>query len=133
VEDFSTLVMARDAGPVVTISTGRTGTRTHPGGGRMLVRAVGDKGTILVDGGQPPVLTFVGAPVAGRRNTPTADSTGLHELVHHFVAYLDGDAPPPMTAEAARDVMRTIDAAYQSFATGTPVAVTSSPALSTPR
>jgi predicted dehydrogenase len=129
VEDFSTLVMTRDDGPVVTISTGRTGTRTHPGGGRMLVRAVGDRGTILVDGGQPPVLTYVSTPISGRRNVPSADSTGLHELVRQFVAYLDGDTPAPMTATADRDVMRLLDAAYQSFASGEPVAVAPSPPI----
>ncbi len=122
VEDFSTLVMTLEDGPSVTISTGRTGTRTHPGGGRMLVRAVGDKGTILVDGGQPPVVSYLSV-ASGQRNRPTGDSTGLGELVDSFVSYLDGDAPAPMTAEASCAVMRTVDAAYTSFTTGDAVDV----------
>jgi hypothetical protein len=122
VEDFSTLVLTLEDGPVVSISTGRTGTHTHPGGGRMLVRAVGDRGTILVDGGQPPVLSYLPA-TPGQRNRPTGDSTGLAELVDSFVTYLDGDAPPPMTAESACAVMRVLDAAYTSFSTGDAVDV----------
>ena len=131
-EDFSTLVLTLDGGPVVTISTGRTGTRTHPGGGRMLVRAVGDRGTILVDGGQPPVTTYVGVVSAAGRNVPSGESTGLAELVDSFVSYLDGDGASPMTAEAARSVMRVLDAAYKSFATGEPIDVEPLPALALP-
>ena len=124
VEDFATLVLTLDGGPVVTLSTGRTGRRTHPGGARMLVRAVGDRGAVVVDGGQPPVLTYTGAPPApGQRNRPSGESTGLTETVERFVAYLDGTAPPLMTAAGAVGTMRLLDAAYESFATGQPVDV----------
>jgi predicted dehydrogenase len=123
VEDFATLVFALKGGPVVTLSTGRTGRRTHAGGGRMSVRAVGDAGTIVVDGGQPPVLTYSGVmPPSTQRNRPSADSTGLDGLVEHFVACMDGQARPYMTAADAVPLMAALDAAYESFETGQPVA-----------
>lgn len=73
VEDFATLVLTLRDGPLVTISTGRTGRRTHAGTSRMSVRAVGERGTIVVDGGQPAVHTFSGvAGLAGGASGPAA-------------------------------------------------------------
>jgi predicted dehydrogenase len=127
VEDFATLVITLEDGPVVTISTGRTGRATHPGGGRMVVRAVGERGTVAVDGGQPPALTYYGDPgtsgpgLARPRNRPTGDSTGLADLVDHFVDCLDGKATPISGAADAVQMMRIMEAAYESAATGQPV------------
>jgi predicted dehydrogenase len=121
VEDFATLVLTLRDGPLVTIATGRTGRRTHAGTSRMSVRAVGDRATIVVDGGQPAVYTYSGDGGGGGRSRPAAESTGLAELVDRFVAYLDGEATSPTTVEDARGLMRVLDAAYESFAVGQPV------------
>jgi myo-inositol 2-dehydrogenase / D-chiro-inositol 1-dehydrogenase len=121
VEDFATLVLTLEDGPLVTIATGRTGRRTHAGTSRMLVRAAGDRGTIVIDGGQPPVHRYSAAGSTGGSSRPAAESTGLAEIVDHFVACLDGVAPSLTTVEDARGLMRVLDAAYKSIATGQPV------------
>jgi predicted dehydrogenase len=134
-EDFATLSLTLAAGQLVTISTGRTGRRSHAGGGRMAVRATGTRGTLVVDGGQPAIQVLGGDGADGAttyvRNRPTAwgDATGIGPLVDHFVACLDhtggtdGAARPLLSARAAADLVAVLDAAYESVARGAPADV----------
>jgi predicted dehydrogenase len=46
---------------------------------------------------------------------------GIAQLVDHFVACLDGDEPSVMSVAAAYELMRVLDAAYESIASGRPV------------
>lgn len=117
-EDFATATLTLRDGPVVTISTGRTGRRSHPAGGRMAVRAVGTRGTLVVDGGQPAVVAHGGAIDETGRALGPADGTATTNLVDNFVACLDGTAPSLMDARQGCDVMLMIVAAYDSIATG---------------
>jgi predicted dehydrogenase len=125
-EDFATLSLTLDGGPVVTLSTGRTGRRSHPAG-RMAVRACGTRGTIALDGGQPALLIHGGASAgagderAHRLILAWGDSVGTLALVEHFVACLDGTAAPVLTARQGCALMRVIDGAYESVASGQPV------------
>lgn len=120
-EDFATVNMTLADGPVVTISTGRTGQRSHPGGSRTSLRAVGTRGTLIVDGGRPSAV-FHGEPPADGRVAPrvvgASDSAGLAHLVDNFVACLDGTTPSMQTARQGCDLLQTILAAYDSIATG---------------
>ncbi|MBI3972410.1 MAG: Gfo/Idh/MocA family oxidoreductase [Chloroflexi bacterium] len=125
-EDFATLTLTLATGQVVTISTGRTGRRSHPAG-RMAVRAAGTRGTLALDGGQPAVLLRGGAAPGASVGAPRfhipawGDSTGVPALVDHFVACLAGTATPLLTARQACELVRIIDAAYESVAQGQPV------------
>lgn len=130
-EDFATLTLTLNGGPVVTISTGRTGRRNHAGGVRMAVRAVGTRDTLALDGGQPAIVAIGGdgAPTAPRSRLPAwGDATGFDPLVDHFVSCLDGAARPVLTARAAAQLVAALDAAYESVRRGTPVDVTPSTA-----
>jgi predicted dehydrogenase len=49
-EDFGVLSLAMDGRSVATISCGRTGWRSHPGGGHNRMKLVGTKGTSFIDG-----------------------------------------------------------------------------------
>jgi predicted dehydrogenase len=125
-EDFATLTLTLDGGTVVTISTGRTGRRSHAGGGRMAVRAVGTRETVVLDGGQPAVLVIggEGAPESPRSRVPAwGDATGFDALTDHFVSCLDGTASPVLTAGAAAHLVAVLDAAYESARRGVPVDV----------
>ena len=124
VEDFATLSLTLEDGPLITISTGRTGRLTHAGTGRMAVRAAGSRGTIVMDGAQPPALTFRGVQSpAGLRSTPARESTGIDNIVARFVAQLDGEAAPVFPIGAAHHLMTLLDAAYRSASLGQPVDV----------
>lgn len=123
-EDFATLALTLDGGPLVTISIGRTGRRSHAGGGRMAVRAVGTRATLAFDGGQPAVLVHggAGAAAAPRSRLPAwGDTTGFDPLVDHFVACLDGTAAPMLSARSAAGLVAVLDAAYDSVGRGAPV------------
>lgn len=132
-EDFATVTLTLDRGPVVTISTGRTGRSSHPGG-RMAVRATGTRGTLALDGGQPALLLHGGAAQppavtvaaprgAAQRSVAWGDATGSAALVDHFVACLDGTQAPLISAHDAVTLMRILDAAYESAARGSAVEV----------
>lgn len=124
VEDFATLSLTLEDGPLITISTGRTGRLTHAGTGRMAVRAAGSRGTIAVDGAQPLALTFRGVQsTKGVRSSPARESTGVDNMVEHFVAQLDGRVPAVFPVGAAHHLMSLLDAAYESAALGQPVDV----------
>jgi len=49
-EDFAVLALTMEGGVTATISSGRTGWRSHPGGGHHLIRLCGDRGSEVVDG-----------------------------------------------------------------------------------
>jgi predicted dehydrogenase len=49
-EDFGVLSLTLDGGIVATISSGRTGWRSHPGGGHNRIKLVGTRGTFFIDG-----------------------------------------------------------------------------------
>src|SRR5262249_51108474 len=49
-EDFGVLSLSLDGGIVATISSGRTGWRSHPGGGHNRTKLVGTRGTFFIDG-----------------------------------------------------------------------------------
>ena len=49
-EDFGVLSLTLDGGIVATISSGRTGWRSHPGGGHNRAKLVGTRGTFFIDG-----------------------------------------------------------------------------------
>lgn len=49
-EDFGALSLTLDGGIVATISSGRTGWRSHPGGGHNRTKLVGTRGTSFIDG-----------------------------------------------------------------------------------
>src|SRR5207247_8567982 len=49
-DDFGVLSLTLDGGIVATISAGRTGWRSHPGGGHNRTKLVGTRGTALIDG-----------------------------------------------------------------------------------
>jgi predicted dehydrogenase len=119
VEDFATVSMTLDGGPLVTISTGRTGRRTHAGAGRMSVRAVGAHGTIAVDGGQPATVSFRRAAAGPELATGTSrEGVGIAQLVDHYVACLDGDEDSVLSVASAYELMRVLDAAYESIGSG---------------
>jgi predicted dehydrogenase len=123
VEDFATLVLTLDGGFPVTVSTGRTGRQSHPGHGRMSLRAVGTDGSLAVDGGRPTVSLHgdtlaaqnggVGTTVLG-----ATDSFGVHAMVDHFVAVLDGHADSMLDAETGCHLTEALLAAYDSASTG---------------
>jgi predicted dehydrogenase len=130
-EDFATVTLTFERGPIVTISTGRTGRVSHPGS-RMAVRAAGSRGSLVLDGGQPAVVVRSvgagGAPTGGEggdrppRYVPAwGDSAGMTTLVDHFVDVLDGGAEPLLSARQGATLVALIDAAYQSVATEQPV------------
>jgi len=50
-EDFGALTLTLDGGVTATISSGRVGWRSHPGGGHIRTRIVGARGSAFVDGG----------------------------------------------------------------------------------
>jgi predicted dehydrogenase len=88
----------------------------------MAVRAVGARGTIVIDGGRPAAFVHGGAPAGDRaRVLAGGDSAGLVELVDDFVAHLDGAAPPLQTGPQGCEVVRVLLAAYDSIAAGGPV------------
>lgn len=120
-EDFATVTLTLADGPIVTISAGRTGRRSHPGGGRMGVRAVGTRGTLVVDGGRPTIVVHGGAAVDERTSARVlagGDSAGLAHLADNFVACLDGATPAIQTARQGCDLVRVLVAAYDSITTG---------------
>lgn len=131
-EDFATVTLMLDGGPVVTVSTGRTGRRSHPGG-RMAVRAEGTRGTLLIDGGQPALLSFgtaaaaaAAAAAAGGRAAHIAawgESAGVNLLVDHLVDCLDGTAQPLLSAGDGQALMQLLEVAYQSARSGQAVAL----------
>lgn len=139
IEDFATVNLLLDGGPVVTISTGRTGRQSHPSGRRAAVRAVGTRGTLVADGasanadptGSTPIVGRQGAaagaaPMAaaarpGDAASAIADPTGMFALASHFVECLDGTASSMLTARDGASLMRVLDAAYASIASGEPV------------
>ncbi len=49
-EDFGVLSLALEGGIVATISAGRTGWRSHPGGGNNRTKLVGSRGSAFIDG-----------------------------------------------------------------------------------
>jgi predicted dehydrogenase len=49
-EDFGVLSLTLDGGILATISSGRTGWRSHPGGGHNRIKLVGTRGTAFIDG-----------------------------------------------------------------------------------
>jgi predicted dehydrogenase len=49
-EDFAVMALTMEGGVTATISSGRTGWRSHPGGGHHLIRLIGDRGSQVVDG-----------------------------------------------------------------------------------
>src|SRR5262249_34811859 len=49
-EDFGVLSLTLDGGIVATISSGRTGWRSHPGSGHNRTKLVGTRGTAFIDG-----------------------------------------------------------------------------------
>lgn len=49
-EDFGVLSLTLDGGIVATISSGRTGWRSHPGGGHNRTKLVGTRATSFIDG-----------------------------------------------------------------------------------
>jgi predicted dehydrogenase len=128
VEDFATLSLTLDDGTLVTISTGRTGRRTHAGAGRMGVRAAGSRGSIAVDGGQPATVTFRRTPGPEPSTGTGREGVGIAQLVDHFVACLDGRDHSVLPVATAHGLLRVVDAAYESIATGQPVALAPAPA-----
>jgi predicted dehydrogenase len=122
VEDFATVSLETAGGPLVTFSVGRTGSRSAVTGSRLAVRAIGERGTLVVDGGRPTLTMYGGAPGAAGSRSPAPESAGLDRLVRDFVATLDGAPPRHHTAQQSAPLVAVLAAAYESIASGRAVA-----------
>jgi len=141
-EDFGQMLLELEGGLVASISVGRTGWRSHPGGGLNRAFLIGTKGCALVDAHRPRVevwgdvepwmppernpddpmgmwLMPPGSPFSAkpRQSWLTLPSTLCATDLSHFLDCIEHGEESAVSAEVAAAATAVLMAGYQSAAT----------------
>ncbi|MGD9853969.1 MAG: Gfo/Idh/MocA family protein [Planctomycetaceae bacterium] len=147
-EDFGQMLLEFDGGVIATVSAGRTGWKSHPGGGLNRASLIGTRGCALVDGYEPRVEVWAdaapwqppdrnpddpmgmwaappGSPytIAPRLSWLTPPPMDSVTDVSHFLDCIEHGRESVVSAEVAAAATEVLMAGYQSAATGTTVAL----------
>jgi predicted dehydrogenase len=146
-EDFGQLLMELDGGLIATISAGRTGWRSHPGGGFNRAYLAGEQGAAVVDAFRPRVEVWGDVPPwmpparnpedpMGMWETPpsspyalqprqawvTPESRARRSDAEYFLDCIEQGRQSDVSVQLAAAATEALMAAYQSAATGRAVA-----------
>lgn len=123
VEDLAGVTIEMDDGSVGTIALGRIGLASHPSGGEIKLRIVGEAGSLVVREACPDVAIYYRQqPTTEARQRRVANENDFL-LAEHFAQAIDNNSQPFMNVADSLCVFETIDAALQSCRTGQPVSV----------
>ena len=147
-EDFGQILLEFEGGLVASITVGRTGWRSHPGGGLNRTFMVGTKDCVMIDPFHPRVEFWneANAWVPPEHNpedpmrmwetppespfimlprtewmSPSAEEGETD--AHHFLDCIEQGRPSAVSVEVAAAATETLLAAYQSAATGSVVSL----------
>ena len=147
-EDFGQMLLELEGGLVASISIGRTGWRSHPGGGLNRTFLIGTKGCALIDAHRPRVEVWgdvepwrppernpddpmgmwampPGSPFSAkpRWSWLRAPSTSYVTDVSHFLDCIEMGKESVVSAEVAAAATEVLMASYRSTATHKTVTV----------
>ena len=122
VEDSALLLVEHESGATTSLQVGWCARA----GSTRVQEALGTEGQIRLDGSEGPVAVWQGATRAWTSvdvEPEGPDELGFPVLLREFLDCIEGDGPPPVTAQSARHILALIVAAYESGRTGRVVEV----------
>jgi predicted dehydrogenase len=152
VEDLATVTLEMDGGVVGSLAIGRIGAASHPSGGEIKIRVLGNRGALVISEARPEVgVYYRNQPAKEPRQRRVAIDNDFH-LADNLAAAIDaadekkGDGsrlperpegcfaqttPVPfftagdtiMNARASRAIFATVEAAIESCRSGQPMDV----------
>ncbi len=122
IEDLGSMTLELDGGAVATIALGRIGAASHPSGGEMKIRIIGDAGALLINEASPTVeIYYRNQPPKEHRQRRVASENDLR-LADHFANAIDTAGPTIMDARASLAVFNVCAAAIESARVGQAIA-----------
>ncbi|HZZ81131.1 MAG TPA: Gfo/Idh/MocA family oxidoreductase [Gemmataceae bacterium] len=118
VEDLATMTLELQGGIVATIALGRIGAASHPSGGDMKIRIVGDDGALVIGESRPEVGVYYRnqPPKEARQRRVASDNDFLQ--ADAFAHAIDTGGSTILDAPASLAIFATIDAALESCRSG---------------
>lgn len=119
-EDFALMQMTFENGVSATITTGRCGRQTDPGGGVDKVVVVGTEGSIVTDGSPPTAAVYGVAGPDGKSATRVngSDESGVTALLDDLVSAIDEGHDTSNNVDHGMAQVETLLAGYKSYFTG---------------
>ncbi|MSU79465.1 MAG: Gfo/Idh/MocA family oxidoreductase [Gemmataceae bacterium] len=118
IEDLGSMTLELEGGAVGTIALGRIGAASHPSGGEMKIRIIGDGGALLVNEASPTVeIYYRNQPPKEHRQRRVANEND-RRLADHFATAIDTAGPTIMDARASLAIFNVCAAAIESARTG---------------
>ncbi len=125
VEDLATVTLEMEDDLVATLAVGRIGLASHPSGGEIKLRVVGEKGALVVREANPSVgIYYRDQPPKEPRERRVANENDFF-LADNFAHAIDTAGATILDARASQTIFAITEAALESARTGTVIEVPS--------
>jgi predicted dehydrogenase len=114
VEDLASLTLELDGGLVATLAIGRIGAASHPSGGEIKLRVVGEHGALVVNESRPEVGIYYRSQPAKEARQRRVAGENDYLLADDFARAIDTGSPTILGARDSLAIYATVEAALES-------------------
>jgi predicted dehydrogenase len=123
VEDLASVTLEMEGGLIGSLTVGRIGAASHPGGGEIKVRVLGDAGALIVGESRPEVGVYHRQQLPREVRLLRVAGANDFLLADDFARAIDTGGTTVLDARAGRAVFATVEAALESCRSGQSVCV----------